>query len=141
MIRCTRIVALLVVSLLVSGCEDKKAKDALESAKQMAKNANVKLSELAAKGKDAVQEAAKDQAADLDQTIADFKERAAKTSGDAKVKIDDGIKSLESQKKTLVEKLSQLKDAGADSWKKLAEEIDDIVASMRRTISEIRAKF
>jgi hypothetical protein len=136
--RCAPLVALLV---LITACKDEGARAALDSARTMSENAARKLGDLASKGKDAVVAAAKDQAADLDLVIGDLKQAAAKTSGEAKVKIEEQLRSLEADRAALATKMEPLVESAGEGWKDVAREIDAIVMRMRTTIADVRAKL
>lgn len=128
-------IAATAIALAVAACEDKQAKESL----QTAKDAGGKLGELLAKGKDAVIKTAKDQAASLDVVISDLKEATGKQSGELKDELTDQLAALERMRASLAQKLEPLTNAQGEGWKEIAKEYDDVVARMRRTIEEIRA--
>jgi cell division septum initiation protein DivIVA len=129
------------VLLVIAGCEDKKVQEALESSKIVAGSANAKLADVIAKGKGAVIEAAKNQAQDLDQIIAEFKTKAARLSGDAKISAEKTIAKLEANRASLKQKMEPLTNAQGEGWKEIAKEYDDVVTQMRNEMDELRAKL
>ena len=93
--RIVMMASLFCLILCVTACDNKKAQDAMQSAKDATSSAAGALGDMMAKGKDAVAKAAESHGIDTDKIIADFKTKASSLSGDAKAKVEEGIKSLE----------------------------------------------
>lgn len=140
----TFVISMAAICLFVAtGCDEskEKAKEAVQAAKDMTKSAGDAVSDLVAKGKDAVVKAAMDHGVDIDKVIADLKSKAGSLSGDAKAKFDEGLKALDVDRGALTQKIDAMKAAGGEGWKDFVKEIQALVTKMKATIADLTAKL
>lgn len=139
--RIVMMASVFCLMLCVTACDNKKAQDAMQSAKDATSSAAGALGDMMAKGKDAVAKAAESHGIDTDKIIAEFKTKASSLSGDAKAKVEEGIKNLEVDRGALKQKIEAMMASGGDGWKAMVKEIDAIIAKMKTAIADIKAKI
>ena len=71
-----------------------------------------------------------DKMKDLDKKVADLKEKAAKATGDEKVKLDAKVKEAGEKRDAFAKKFEEMKKAGADKWESFKKDAQSTFAKL-----------
>jgi uncharacterized protein YukE len=75
--------------------------------------------------------------AEFDQKVDGLNERTAAMKGQAKDNFKDAITRLKDQRKTVANKLDDLKSVNVESWQTLRNEVDSAMAGLNRSYEEV----
>ncbi|MDZ4821057.1 MAG: hypothetical protein SGJ20_18985 [Planctomycetota bacterium] len=124
----TKLSALSVLglcTLATPGCTGKEATDAVNKAGEFTKEK-----------KDAVEKEVSDHLAMLDTKIKDLTEQAKTATGDAKKKADEQLAKLTPLRDEVAKHLEDVKNATAESWKKLTDGAESASEKLKAKIHE-----
>jgi uncharacterized protein YukE len=75
--------------------------------------------------------------AEFDQKVDGLDERTAAMKGQAKDRFKDAISKLRDQRKTVANKLDDLKSVNVESWQTLRGEVDSAMADLNRSYEDV----
>ncbi len=78
---------------------------------------------------------------ELDANLASVKESAVEASGDARAELDEAVRSLETKRMQLADKLAEWKSVSADKWQTFTADVNRRVADLQRETSQAIEKL
>jgi hypothetical protein len=108
---------------------DAKAQEAMGAAK-----------DAVAKGKEEWNKLAETKMPEVDQKIAELKERVSKASGSAKVELDKLVQEIGEKRKVVEQKLGELKTASAEQWQSARGDIDRALSDLKKSLDQALEK-
>ena len=103
---------------------------ALKSTDAMAEQARQDRAAFAAKAQEAID--------DLRAKISTVKGKAQKLSGEARVKLDAQIRSLERDQKVAHRKLAKLRTVAGEEWQKLKRDVSTSIDHLRQSVEKAK---
>jgi hypothetical protein len=79
-----------------------------------------------------------DKLAEFNKKISELKEKAAASSGEAKAKMDEQINNLSKESDSVKEKLGKVKDATAETWKNVEDDIDKSFEKLQKDYNDAK---
>jgi hypothetical protein len=79
-----------------------------------------------------------DKLAEFNKKISELKEKAAAYSGEAKAKLDEQINNLSKESDSVKEKLGKVKDATAETWKNVEDDIDKSFEKLQKDYNDAK---
>ena len=128
---------LLGLSLALSACEKKEeaAPPATsEGVKQEATAATGAAEEQAKQMRNEFVAKAQQEMDELNAKLAELKTKAQTLTGEAKVRIDQQLKSLEQEQKTAAQKLGDLRAATGEKWNELKAGVSESVDRFKKSV-------
>jgi chromosome segregation ATPase len=78
---------------------------------------------------------------EVQRLVADMQERLEKLSPELKARVTEQLKALEPKMKTARRKLQELKFAGGEAYKKLQEELDELLKELKKRADDLPVGF
>jgi hypothetical protein len=140
----------LCASSILSACGQDAAPshvDAADKSKPLGTTLDAKAHEAmgaandaVAKGKDEWNKLTETKMPEVDQKIAELKDRVAKASGSAKVELDKLVQDIGEKRKVVEQKLGELKSASAEQWQSARAGIDHALGDLKKSLDQALEK-
>ena len=78
---------------------------------------------------------------EIEALTAKAKDSCAELTDESREKFDQAVASLKEQKQTALEKLEELKDARADTWKTAKASFDDAMSKLEESFESVKERF
>ena len=78
---------------------------------------------------------------DMDVSMGELKEKAARLGGEARRELDEKIEVLKEKRAAAAEKLEKMKAASGRAWEDLKEDADESVRDLKDTFARILSRF
>jgi len=128
---------LLAVLLIVPACNrsEPRTTQAAPEERANARNDQMKAA------RDAYVKSMEARLAEFDQKLDGLDKRADAMTGAAKTDFKRAIDDLQNQRKSVADKLNDLKKVSPESWTSLKGEIDSAMANLERSYTEVSEKY